>query len=135
MTAPTIALRKAIHSTLAADAALTTMLGPARIFDDAPREATPPYVTFGDLQSRDWSTTSDLGTEHFLVVNVWSTQRGSREALNIADRVRALIDDQPLTLDGNRLVNLRFVQLETRRENNARFTRASMRFRAVTETN
>jgi hypothetical protein len=115
------------------DATLTGMLGAANIFDDAPREAQPPYVTFGDLQSRDWSTNLDHGFEHVVVINVWSTQRGAREALAIADRVRDLLDDQPLTLDDHRLINLRFAQMETRRDNNARISRASLRFRAVTE--
>ncbi len=133
MTAPAIALRKAIHAALAGDAGLAAALGPGHVYDEAPREATPPYVTFGDLQSRDWSTASDHGAEHFIVVNAWSAQRGTREALAIADCVRALLDDQPLALDGWHLVNLRFVQLETRRENNARYARASLRFRAVTE--
>jgi hypothetical protein len=134
MTASTIALRKAIHIALSSDAALTALIGPGKIFDDAPREAQSPYISFGDLQTRDWSTSSDHASEHFIVINVWSTQRGGREALAIADRARAVLDDQPLTLDGNNLVNLRLAQLETRRESNARFMRASLRFRAVTET-
>ncbi len=133
MTGSTIALRKAIHATLSADATLTALIGAGQVHDEAPREARPPYVTFGDPQTRDWSTTTDHGMEHFIVLNAWSAQRGSREALAIADRVRALIDDQPLMLDGHHLVSIRFVQLETRRENNARFTRASLRFRATTE--
>jgi len=133
MTAPAVALRAAIHTTLAADAGLAALLGAGQVYDEAPRDAQPPYVTFGDFQSRDWSTASDHGAEHFVVINAWSAQRGAREALAIADQVRALLDDQPLTLDGWHLVNLRFVQLETRRENNARYARASLRFRAVTE--
>jgi hypothetical protein len=133
MISAVIALRKAIHSALMGDATLTGMLGAAKIYDDAPREAQPPYVTFGDLQSRDWSTNLDHGFEHVVVINVWSTQRGAREALAIADRVRDLLDDQPLTLDDHRLINLRFAQMETRRDNNARISRASLRFRAVTE--
>ena len=133
MSGSAIALRKAIHSSLAGDAALTALIGAGKIFDDAPREARAPYVTFGDFLSRDWSTSSDHGTEHFVILNVWSAQRGAREALIVADRIRAILDDQSLSLDGNHLVNLRFVQLETRRENNARFTRASLRLRAVTE--
>jgi len=133
MTAPAIALRKAIHAVLSGDATLVGLLGGGQVFDEAPREAQPPYVTFGDMQSRDWSTAGDHGAEHYIVVNAWSAQRGAREALSIAEQIRALIDDQPLDLDGCHLVNLRFVQLETRRENSARFARASLRFRAVTE--
>ena len=51
----------------------------------------------------------------------------------IAARVEALLHDAALTLDGHRLVNLRFEQAEARREAQGRFSRASLRFRAVTE--
>ena len=130
---PIIALRKAIRTTLLADASLSAALGGPHIYDEAPREAQPPYIAYGDSQTRDWSTVSDRGIEQFLVIEVWSIQRGLREALDIAARVIALADDQALTLEGHHLVNLRLVSMETKREANGRFVRASVRLRAVTE--
>lgn len=129
-----VSLRKAIRDALLADAALTGMLAGARVFDEAPRGTEPPYVTFGDARTRDWSTAGGRGAEHFVVLDVWSQQRGEREALSIAARVQDLLDDVSLTLADHHLVNLRFQQVETRRENQGRFTRASLRFRAATET-
>ena len=134
MTSPVIALRKAIRLQLTGDAALVAKLGGPNVFDEAPREAIPPYVAFGDSSLRDLSTSTDRSAEQFAVLNVWSLQRGLREALDIADRVAALLDDAALALDGHRLVNLRLVALETKREGNGRFARASLRFRAVTES-
>ena len=130
---PVIALRKAVRAALLADAALLAALGGPNVFDEAPREASPPYVVYGDSLARDWSTVSDRGAEQFLVVQVWSLQRGVREALDLAARVTALLDDQALALEGHRLVNLRLVAMETRRELNGRFVRVSIRLRAVTE--
>ena len=130
---PVVALRKAIRLALLANGPLVARLGGANVFDEAPREAIPPYVAYGDSLARDWSTATDRGTEQFLVVNVWSIQRGLREALDIADMIAGLLDDQPLALTGHHLVNLRLVALETRREANGRFARASLRLRAVTE--
>lgn len=130
---PTIALRKAIRDHLLADATLASLLGGARVFDEAPRGTEPPYVTFGDARARDWSTATDIGAEHAIVLDAWSSQHGAREALAIAERARELLDDAALTPTGHHLVSLRFVQLETRRENQGRFARASLRFRAVTE--
>lgn len=129
-----VALRKAIRARLIDDSALMAMLGGMRIFDEAPRGTQPPYVTFGDASARDWSTNTDRGVEHFVVIEVWSEQRGEREALSIAARVQDLLDDATLALEDHRLVNLRYARLETRRENQGRFARASLRFRAVTET-
>ncbi len=128
-----VALRKAIRDRLTGDASLRGMLGGARVFDEAPRGTEPPYVAFGDARTRDWSTATDRGAEHVVALDVWSAQRGEREALSIAARAQDLLDDTALTLEGHRLVNLRFVQIETRRENQGRFARASLRFRAVTE--
>ena len=130
---PVIALRKAVRAILLADGGLASALGGPAIFDEAPREANPPYVVYGDSQTRDWSTISDHGTEQFLVIDVWSLQRGMREALDIAARVTGLLDDQPLVLEGHHLVNFRLVAMETKREANGRFVRASLRFRAATE--
>ena len=130
---PVIALRKAVRNVLLADAALAAALGSASIFDEAPREASPPYVVYGDSQTRDWSTMTDRGTEQFLIIEVWSLQRGLREALDIAAHVTTLLDDRPLALEGHHLVNLRLVAMETRREANGRYVRAAIRFRAVTE--
>jgi hypothetical protein len=128
-----LALRKAIRATLAGDVALASLLGGVNIFDEAPRGVAPPYVTFGDWQTRDWSTASDEGAEHIFILNAWSSQPGARDALAIADRLRALLHDQPLALDGHLLVNLRFTQLQTRRETNGRINRTISRFRATTE--
>lgn len=132
-TAAEVALRAAIHTALSGDAQLASLLGGPKIYDEAPRGAQLPYVTFGDLQSRDWSTSDGDGVEHFITLNAWSGQTGAREALAIAGRIRELLHDQPLAVSGYALVNLRFMQLDTRRESNGRFTRASPRFRAVTE--
>ena len=130
---PVVALRKAIRISLLANGPLVARLGGANVFDEAPREAIPPYVAYGDSLARDWSSASDRGTEQFVILNVWSIQRGLREALDIADMIASLLDDQPLALTGHHLVNLRLLALETRREANGRFARASLRLRAVTE--
>lgn len=134
MTASSVAsLRKAIRNALIADTAFTGLLGGPRVYDEAPRGTQPPYVTFGDARTRDWSTASDRGAEHFIVLDVWTLQRGERQSLIIAARAQDILHDAPLILDNHRLVNLRFSQVETRRDNQGRFSRASLRFRAVTE--
>lgn len=130
---PVTDLRKAIRNALLADATLVSMLAGPNLFDEAPREAIPPYIAFGDVILRDLSTATDTGAEHFVILNVWSIQRGLHEALDIADRAVMLLQDASLTLDYNHLVNLRLVSIESKRENNGRFARASLRFRAFTE--
>ena len=134
MSSAVIALRKAILAALVADAPLLALLGAAKIYDEAPRDALAPYVTFGDALARELSFSLFPGLEQVLVLHVWSTQGGAREALEIADRIAFLLDDAALTLDTHRLINLRFSALETIREDSGRFVRVALRLRAVTES-
>lgn len=133
MSSPVLALRRAIRAALLADAALAGQLGGPHVYDEAPPGAPAPRIAFAEVQARDWSAQSSAGAEQILVLSVWSDARGMREALDIADRVVALLNEAPLTLAGHRLIDLRFVALATRREQNGRYARADMRFRATTE--
>jgi hypothetical protein len=128
-----LALRRAIVAGLAADAALCAQLGGAKFYDEAPRASEAPYLLFAEAQSRDWSTSDARGVEQFLTLAIVSTARGTREALDIAQRVVDLLDEAPLSLDGHALIDLRFQTMETRREQSGRFARVNLRFRATTE--
>ena len=127
-----LALRKAMRARLAADSELMQRI--AGVFDEPPGHVSHPYVVFGDAQARDWSTALAPGVEQFVVLHVWTTQRGLAEALGIAERVADLLDEAPLVIDDHRLIDLRFLSLETRRDNAGRFARASLRFRATLES-
>lgn len=133
-TSPVVALRKAILAHLTADAAFVATIGGAKVFDEAPRNVEPPYVVFADAQMRDWSAQLSRGAEQFLALSVFSTQRGAREALDIAQKVVDLLDEASLVLQDHALVDLRFVAIETKREHNGRFARVNLRFRATTES-
>lgn len=126
-----LALRKAIRSHLGAQSALMQRI--AGVFDEPPASAAHPYVVFGDAQARDWSASLSRGVEQFVVLHVWSTQRGLAEALAIAQDLAGSLDEAPLDVEGHRLIDLRFLSLETRRDNAGRFARASLRFRAALE--
>jgi Protein of unknown function (DUF3168) len=127
------ALRAAIHDALVADGALTALLGASRVYDEVPREAAFPYVTLGEARIADWSTGDEAGQEHQLTLHAWSRQGGHREAHEIAGALLQALDDAPLTLDGQHLVNLRFALADIRREADGRTYHALVRFRAVTE--
>jgi PAS domain-containing protein len=128
------ALRKAVRAVLVSDKALVAALGGAKIFDEVPRGMSAPFITFGDTQWRDWSTATDRGADQVFVLDIWTDHRGIRQALDLAERLAALLDSAPLTLEGHRLIDLRFNALDTRRDANGRLARASLRFRALTET-
>lgn len=130
---PVLALRKAILARLAGGATLTTALGAAKIFEEAPRNVEPPYVIFAEAQMRDWSAQDSRGAEQFLTLSVVSTARGSVEGLALAQMVIALLDEAPLALIDHALVDLRHLTTETKRDQSGRFARVNLRFRATTE--
>lgn len=133
MTTSAAALRDAVHAALSADSALVALLGGTKIYDEPPRGATMPYVTFGDTRVIDASTGDDEVEEHQLVLHCWSRQGGRQEAQMIAGALLQALNDATLTLAGFHLATLRFAFAEIRREPDGRTYRALVRFRAVTE--
>ena len=130
-----LALRAAVQARLVADAGLTTLIGPDRIFDEAPRAARGLYVVHGEVEARDWSTGSDRGCEQEFALVVWAAQSGSsRQALEAAGLIVTALDQVDLTLDGHALVNLRWLSSRLAREARNGLAQVTIRFRAATET-
>lgn len=133
MSSPVQALQAAVFAALSADAELLALLGGPHVYDGAPRNAAAPYVHLGEINQRDWSTATEAGVEISFALVAWSRQPGRSEALLIADRVRALLHDAALPLEGFRLVNLRHLATETARDGKPEGRRAVVRFRARVE--
>jgi hypothetical protein len=130
---PIIALRRAMRARLADEADLLAALGGAKIYDEAPRGAEAPYLLFSDARLRDWSTADGRGAEQFVTISIVSAQRGVAEALAIAELIIGALNEASLALDGHHLVDLRHQATDSRREQNGRFARVDLRFRATTE--
>lgn len=127
------ALQKGMYVKLATDAALLSLLGGARIHDDVPDRASFPFVSFNTITTRDFSTGGEMSAEHFVPVAIWSRAKGKREAAEIAEAVRAVLDRADFVLDGHRLINLQHETTDIRRDGDGDTIQASLRFRAVTE--
>jgi hypothetical protein len=126
-------LQKAVYGALVDDSGVLALLGGPRVYDDVPRGAAFPYLTFGPGVARDWSTGTEAGTEHLLTLRVWSRAGGEREVHQILDAIRAALHDAALAPAGHRLVNLRHEASETQRDADGETYLGSARFRAVTE--
>ncbi len=129
-----LALRSAIRKAALADATVSGAIN-ASFHDGPPRDAVFPFVAFGDVLLRDWSTGSDTGLEHQFALDIWSLQPGNGETLKLADLILGFLQKTVLQLDGFHLVDLRFVSFEAKREANGRFAKGRLRFRAITEAN
>jgi Protein of unknown function (DUF3168) len=130
---PTWPLQQAVFAALGTDAQLTALIGPGRVLDDVPQATPLPYVTLGRMVAQDWSTGSESGTEHAFTVHVWSDAKGKKQTHEILAAIRAALHDQPLSVVGHSLVNLRQEHSEIRRDTDGETIHATARFRAVTE--
>ena len=129
-----LALRSAVQARLAADAALTALIGADRIFDEAPRAQHGLYVVHGEVEARDWSTGTEAGCEQEFALVVWAGQSGSsRQALEAAGLIVAALDGCDLAPDGHVLVNLRWLSSRLAREPRNGLPSVTLRFRAATE--
>jgi hypothetical protein len=132
MTYPALALQKAVTTALGGSSALVAIVGD-RIYDAPPRNAAFPYVSLGQISVADWSTGTEAGAEHQLILDAWSRAAGKRECYAMIDAVTAALNDAALTLDGSALVNLRFQLADVRRDPDGITFHGVIRFRAVTE--
>ncbi len=133
MSSPGLELQKAIYQKLKADASLLSLLGGAKVYDDAPQRSEFPYITFGRSIVRDWSTGSESGHEHVVTLHVWSRVAGRRQVYAIMSAIEAALHDQSLLIAGFTLVNLRHENSDTRRESDGETYHGTVRYRATTE--
>jgi len=131
-----LALQQAVFAKLTASEDIKDIVDdPPRVFDTVPRAARFPYIVIGEDQQLDWSTATDKGSEHRLVIHVWSRSPGAKEARIAAQAVVDTLDGVALTVAGFTLVDLRWLEGETLRENDCETIHAQLRFRAVLEEN
>lgn len=134
MSSASWALQTAIFAALAADAGIKAVLGdPPRVYDEVPRNAAMPYLVIGDDKETDWNTSTDTGTEHALILHVWSRARGRKESKAIADAIRTALDDANLAPPGHTLIGIKYQSAEFLRQTDGQTYHAILRFRAVTE--
>jgi hypothetical protein len=129
------ALQQAIYATLSSDDGVKALLGdPPRVFDAPPRDAAFPYCVIGDDAASDWSTVTEQGSEHIVSAHVWSRASGHREAKLIADAVQDALDGAELSVTGQSLIDLRWLDTNVSRDADGETVRAALRFRAVMES-
>ncbi|KPF78317.1 hypothetical protein IP78_11335 [Brevundimonas sp. AAP58] len=127
------ALQKALIAHLRADATLKALLGdPARIWDQAPRDAGWPNLTVGRSESSPVPA-ADCGIEHRISLRCASRFDGVEEAKAVCAAVRAALHEAPLEADGVRAVSVRTTFVDVFRGQGQRSTWGVVRLRAVTE--
>lgn len=126
MTAPSVALQKAVV------AALKAVLA-APVFDRVPPSDEWPRVVIGEGQELPNRADCMNGREIYLDVHVWSRDVGQGEAKRIAGQIADALDDADLTLDGNAIDLLRLDGARFLRDPDGRSSHAVVTIRAFTQ--
>jgi hypothetical protein len=130
---PAFALQTAMRGALLAHAPLVLLLQGQHVFEEVPRGASASHVSFGDIETRDWSVADQKAHEHFVTLRIQTNSRGRKLAQDIVDEIEAALDGAALTLTGHRLVNLRLTFWSVARDKAGEHFGATLRFRAATE--
>jgi len=129
-----LALAAAIHAAVTGNDAVQQLLGdPARVYDEPPQDAIFPYATLGRIESRTADASGADALEHAVTLHVWSRYGGRAETLEAIGALRAALHNEPLDVEGRRLVWLLVTFTDVFRSGDARTTHGVLRLRAITE--
>lgn len=127
-------LQEAVFGLLSGDAGLAALV--SGIYDAAPQqmaEADGLYVTLGDELAEDWSTATDAGALHTVLISVHAPRRGFSDAKQVAGRVSDLMTGGTMAPSRGLVIQTRFVDARTARAENDALRRIDMRFRVTVE--
>jgi len=122
-----------MRAALLGHAPLVALLQGQHIYEEMPRGAKESFVSFGLIETRDWSVADQKAHEHFVTLDVRTNQRSRKLAQDIVGEIELALDNAALSLVGHALVNLRLVFWTVARDKGGENFNATLRFRAATE--
>jgi hypothetical protein len=120
-------IQKAVYSKLKNDSTLSAMI--MGVYDRVPDGSSFPYVTIGEADCRDWSSVTANGIESELTLFVYSRGGGRKQALEIMERIYALLHEGSFSMTGHSLIQSRFERSDVRLLNDGHTYRGSMGLR------
>ncbi len=133
MASDTQFFQQAVFAHLEGDAALTALLGGAKVHDRPPEGAAMPYVTLGMTRAFDAGTASEKAQEHLFTLHAWSSAGGRKETMSILEAVRLRMENLPAVNGAMRVVSMQAQGEDIAHDPDLRAFHGTLRFRAVTE--
>lgn len=99
-----LAIQKAVA------AALADVAGLAGVFDGPPPDAAAPYAVIGPDVMGDWSTKTEIGHQHRLLVTIWDDRSGSSRLKGLLAAVEAQLRGLSGEVDGQAIVLSRLLR-------------------------
>lgn len=108
-------IQKAIYEKLIGNSALMAII--SGVFDHVPQVTTYPFVSIGAASSADFSNISKNITDYLLNIDIWSREKGRRQAVQIMDMIYALLHNGSIVVAGQIVVSLRVLSTAIELEN------------------
>ncbi|PAN01041.1 hypothetical protein CJI59_13845 [Streptomyces sp. Alain-F2R5] len=126
-------VQAALYARLKGDATLTGEI--SGVYDYVPEDVPYPFVVIGEATEVPDNWHGGFGRETVVTLHVWSRYQGYAQVLRIGARVTALLDHQPLTIEGLDHIATRFEfsQTLTDPEPPGDIRHLVLRYRVVTE--
>ncbi len=135
MTSSAWALQAAVKAALAEEAGLIALIGdPPAVYDRVPEGTVLPYVSFGEWNTDESDTDDARIDNHVFHIDAWSNYAGLKEAKRIAGIVEFALHGAALTLEDHVLIDLSFIGAAYAQDAAAGVARATLRFRAMTQS-
>lgn len=125
-------LQQAIYQLINADSTLSGLV--TGVHDRPPQQTGYPYITIGQADSSDWSTSTSTGQECRFTVDIWSREGGRKQMDTIIQRLYEILHDGTLTLSGYTLVSMRMMSSQSELGQDGWTYHGSVKFRALIET-
>lgn len=118
---------------LRADPELMSMLSGDGVFDHVPEGTPRPYIVVGEAIETPSNSHQRYGKQAVATNHVWSENKGYREALLILNRMVAVLEQQPLMVEGFHHVSTKFEFSQTLRDPDPKIRHALARFRITVQ--
>ncbi|WP_134705094.1 DUF3168 domain-containing protein [Ammoniphilus sp. YIM 78166] len=99
-------VQKALYEKLTGDVTLMGMI--SGVFDYVPDGQPFPYVTINDFIETPFNSFGKDGKNVLITVQIWSNNKGFKEAFRILSRLNGLLDDGTITLTNHKLISLQY---------------------------
>jgi len=132
MKSPTNQLVEAIIAQLKADVDVASYVG-ERIYTRAPKDEGFPYISLPSMENRSIHADCLDLAEVTIRIDVWSREPGFEELREIAEAVRAALNDADLPLTSHTCVYLNHEQTHEMYDPDGVTTHAALIFEAVIE--
>lgn len=83
------------------------------IYDQAPEDATFPYITVGESTHNEFDTVDTLGDVATITVHVWSRYRGKKETKEIQALIYNVLHRANVTYSGFRRISIDWENSQT----------------------